>query len=139
MRFGVFGGSAPPGLYEAMFRNLLSVSRVPRSFGPVLSILTVKSFAEAVKVHNGVAYGLSSSIYTQDVNLASRAIRDLEAGITYINGPTIGAEVSLPFGGVKDTGNGHRESGITVYDMFTEWKSVYIDFSGKLQKAQIDT
>ncbi|HEQ60242.1 MAG TPA: aldehyde dehydrogenase family protein [Firmicutes bacterium] len=108
-------------------------------FGPVLSVLTVKSFEEAVKVHNGVAYGLSSSIYTQDVNLASRAIRDLEAGITYINGPTIGAEVSLPFGGVKDTGNGHRESGTTVYDMFTEWKSVYIDFSGKLQKAQIDT
>ncbi len=108
-------------------------------FGPVLSVLTVKSFEEAVQVHNGVAYGLSSSIYTQDVNLASRAIRDLEAGITYINGPTIGAEVSLPFGGVKDTGNGHRESGTTVYDMFTEWKSVYIDFSGKLQKAQIDT
>jgi len=108
-------------------------------FGPVLSVLTVKSFEEAIKVHNGVPYGLSSSLYTQDINLASRAIRDLEAGITYINGPTIGAEVSLPFGGVKDTGNGHRESGTTVYDMFTEWKSVYIDFSGKLQKAQIDT
>jgi len=108
-------------------------------FGPVLSVLTVKSFEQALKVHNGVAYGLSSSIYTQDVNLASRAIRDLEAGITYINGPTIGAEVNLPFGGVKDTGNGHRESGTAVYDMFSEWKSIYIDFSGKLQKAQIDT
>jgi aldehyde dehydrogenase (NAD+) len=108
-------------------------------FGPVLSILTVKSFEEAVKVHNGVKYGLSSSIYTRDINQACRAIRDLEAGITYINGPTIGAEVGLPFGGVKETGNGHRESGSTVYDMFTEWKSVYIDYSGKLQKAQIDT
>ena len=108
-------------------------------FGPVLSVITVKSFDEAIKVHNGVKYGLSSSIYTQDVNRASRAIRDLEAGITYINGPTIGAETGLPFGGVKETGNGHRESGSVVYDMFTEWKSIYIDFSGKLQKAQIDT
>lgn len=108
-------------------------------FGPVLSILTIKSFEEAIAVHNNTRYGLSSSIYTQDVNLACRAIRDFEAGITYINGPTIGAEVCLPFGGVKETGNGHRESGITVYDTFTEWKSIYIDFSGKLQKAQIDT
>jgi aldehyde dehydrogenase (NAD+) len=107
-------------------------------FGPVLSVIEVKSFEEAVEVLNGTAYGLSSAIYTADVGRAFRAMRDLEAGITYINGPTIGAEVHLPFGGVKDTGNGHREAGTTVYDIFTEWKSIYIDYSGKLQKAQID-
>jgi len=107
-------------------------------FGPVLSIIEVKSFEEAIEVLNGTAYGLSSSIYTQDVARAFRAMRDIEAGITYINGPTIGAEVHLPFGGVKDTGNGHREAGTTVYDIFTEWKSIYVDYSGKLQKAQID-
>lgn len=107
-------------------------------FGPVLSILTVDSFEEAIEVLNGTRYGLSSSIYTRDVNRAMRAIRDIEAGITYINGPTIGAEVHLPFGGVKETGNGHREASHTVLDIFTEWKSVYIDYSGRLQRAQID-
>ena len=111
---------------------------VEEIFGPVLSILTVSSFEEAVQVQNATPYGLSSSIYTRDVNRAMRAIRDIEAGITYVNGPTIGAEVQLPFGGVKETGNGHREGGPTVIDAFTEWKSVYIDYSGKLQKAQID-
>lgn len=107
-------------------------------FGPVLSIIEIASFDEAIAVLNGTAYGLSSSIYTNDVTRAFRAMRDIEAGITYINGPTIGAEVHLPFGGVKDTGNGHREAGTTVYDVFTEWKSIYVDYSGKLQKAQID-
>ena len=107
-------------------------------FGPVLSIIEVSSFDEAIAVLNDTAYGLSSSIYTNDVTRAFRAMRDIEAGITYINGPTIGAEVHLPFGGVKDTGNGHREAGTTVYDIFTEWKSIYVDYSGKLQKAQID-
>ncbi|HEY2990102.1 MAG TPA: aldehyde dehydrogenase family protein [Candidatus Binatia bacterium] len=107
-------------------------------FGPVLSIIDVKSFDEAVEILNGTPYGLSSSIYTRDVDRAFRALRDFEAGITYINGPTIGAEVQLPFGGVKETGNGHREAGTAVYDIFTEWKSVYVDYSGKLQKAQID-
>jgi acyl-CoA reductase-like NAD-dependent aldehyde dehydrogenase len=107
-------------------------------FGPVLSIIEVKDFTEAIDVLNGTAYGLSSSIYTADVGRAFRAMSDIEAGITYINGPTIGAEVHLPFGGVKETGNGHREAGTTVYDVFTEWKSVYVDYSGKLQKAQID-
>ena len=107
-------------------------------FGPVLSIIEVKSFEEAIEVLNGTAYGLSSSIYTRDVARAFRAMRDVEAGITYVNGPTIGAEVHLPFGGVKDTGNGHREAGTTVYDIFSEWKSIYVDYSGKLQKAQID-
>jgi aldehyde dehydrogenase (NAD+) len=107
-------------------------------FGPVLSIIEVKSFEEALEVLNGTSYGLSSSIYTRDVARAFRTMRDSEAGITYINGPTIGAEVHLPFGGVKETGNGHREAGTTVYDIFSEWKSVYVDYSGKLQKAQID-
>ena len=107
-------------------------------FGPVLSIIEINSFEEAIDVLNGTRYGLSSSIYTRDVGRAFRAMREIEAGITYINGPTIGAEVHLPFGGVKDTGNGHREAGTTVYDIFTEWKSIYVDYSGKLQKAQID-
>lgn len=107
-------------------------------FGPVLAIIEVSSYEEAIEVLNGTAYGLSSSIYTQDVSRVFRAMRDIEAGITYVNGPTIGAEVHLPFGGVKDTGNGHREAGTTVYDIFTEWKSIYVDYSGKLQKAQID-
>jgi alpha-ketoglutaric semialdehyde dehydrogenase len=107
-------------------------------FGPVLSIIESKSFEDAIDVLNSTAYGLSSSIYTQDVGRAFRAMRDIAAGITYVNGPTIGAEVHLPFGGVKDTGNGHREAGTTVYDIFSEWKSIYVDYSGKLQKAQID-
>lgn len=107
-------------------------------FGPVLSIIEVSSYEEGIEALNATAYGLSSSIYTRDVARAFRAMRDIEAGITYINGPTIGAEVHLPFGGVKDTGNGHREAGTTVYDIFSEWKSIYVDYSGKLQKAQID-
>lgn len=108
-------------------------------FGPFLSVLEVDGLEEAIRVINSTKFGLSSSIYTRDVRAAFVAMRDIEAGITYINGPTIGAEVHLPFGGVKDTGNGHREAGTTVYDIFTEWKSVYVDFSGKLQRAQIDT
>jgi aldehyde dehydrogenase (NAD+) len=107
-------------------------------FGPVLAILVVNGLDEAIRVLNGTRYGLSSSIYTADVNAAMRAIRDLEAGITYVNGPTIGAEVHLPFGGVKETGNGHREASHTVLDIFSEWKAVYVDYSGKLQRAQID-
>jgi acyl-CoA reductase-like NAD-dependent aldehyde dehydrogenase len=108
-------------------------------FGPVLSVIEIPSFEAAIETLNDSAYGLSSSIYTKDVNRAFAAIRDIQAGITYINGPTIGAEVGLPFGGVKDTGNGHREAGRQVLDIFTEWKSVYVDTSGRLQKAQIDT
>ena len=87
---------------------------------------------------NDCPYGLSSSIYTRNVNHALAAVRDFEAGIVYVNGPTIGAEVHLPFGGVKASGNGHREAGKTGLDIFTEWKTVYIDYSGKLQRAQID-
>ncbi len=107
-------------------------------FGPVLSVVKVRDFDEAVKVHNDCIYGLSSSIYTRDVNNAMRAVRDLEAGITYVNGPTIGAECHMPFGGVKETGNGHREGGWPVYEFYSEIKTVYIDFSGRLQRAQID-
>jgi len=108
-------------------------------FGPVIAIFEVDSIEEAIETLNGTRYGLSSSIYTRDVNKAFQALRDIDAGITYINGPTIGAEVHLPFGGIKNTGNGHREGGQTVFDIFTEWKSVYIDYSQKLQRAQIDT
>jgi len=107
-------------------------------FGPVLSVVEVNDFDEAVKVHNDCLYGLSSSIYTRDVNNSFRAIRDLEAGITYVNGATIGAECHMPFGGVKQTGNGHREGGWPVYEFYSEIKTVYVDFSGKLQRAQID-
>ena len=105
-------------------------------FGPTVSIITVGSLDEAIDVVNSIKYGLSSSIYTQDVNKAFVAMRDIYAGITYINSSTIGAEVHLPFGGVNQTGNGHREGGTTALDIFTEWKTLYIDYSGRLQKAQ---
>ncbi len=108
-------------------------------FGPTVALIKVRDVDEAIRVSNGIKYGLSSSIFTRDVNTAFRAMRDLKAGITYINAGTIGAEVHLPFGGVKDTGNGHREAGQAALDFFTEWKSIYVDYSGRLQKAQIDT
>jgi len=107
-------------------------------FGPVVSIIPCDGLEDAIAIANGIEYGLSSSLYTKDVNKAFTAMRDLYAGITYINAPTIGAEVHLPFGGTKATGNGHREGGIGAIDFYTEWKSVYIDYSDKLQKAQID-
>ncbi len=107
-------------------------------FGPVLSVLKFETYEEAIEIANEVRYGLSSSIYTRDVAQAFRAMHDLEAGITYINGPTIGAEAHMPFGGVKQTGNGHREGGWEVFDFYTETKTVYVDYSGRLQKAQID-
>jgi aldehyde dehydrogenase (NAD+) len=107
-------------------------------FGPTTALVPVRDFDEAIRVANGVQYGLSSSIFTRDVNKAFRAMRDLQSGITYVNAGTIGAEVHLPFGGTKDTGNGHREAGQAALDVFTEWKSIYVDYSGKLQRAQID-
>jgi alpha-ketoglutaric semialdehyde dehydrogenase len=107
-------------------------------FGPTTALIPVTGFDEAVAAANAVQFGLSSSIYTRDVNRAFRAMRDLQAGITYINAGTIGAEVHLPFGGVKGTGNGHREAGLAALDVFTEWKSIYVDYSGRLQRAQID-
>ncbi len=107
-------------------------------FGPVLSVTKADSFEDAIELQNNCDFGLSSSIYTRNVNHAFQAMRDIEAGITYINAPTIGAEAHMPFGGVKGTGNGHREGGWTVFEIFTEWKTVYVDFSDKLQRAQID-
>jgi aldehyde dehydrogenase (NAD+) len=108
-------------------------------FGPVVAVLRSRTFEEAIRVANGVQYGLSASIYTRDVNRAFSAMRDLYTGIVYVNAPTIGAEVHLPFGGTKSTGNGHREAGTAALDVFSEWKSIYVDFSGRLQRAQIDT
>jgi alpha-ketoglutaric semialdehyde dehydrogenase len=107
-------------------------------FGPVVSLIPIDGLEHGIEVANGVPYGLSASIYTRDVNRAFAALRDLYTGIVYINAPTIGAETHLPFGGTKQTGNGHREAAITAIDFFTEWKSVYIDYSDKLQRAQID-
>jgi aldehyde dehydrogenase (NAD+) len=107
-------------------------------FGPVVAVMKCKSLEEAIAVGNDVPYGLSASVYTQDINKAFRAMREMYTGIFYVNAPTIGAEVHLPFGGTKATGNGHREAGTAALDVFSEWKSVYVDFSGKLQRAQID-
>jgi acyl-CoA reductase-like NAD-dependent aldehyde dehydrogenase len=107
-------------------------------FGPALAVLKAKDLDEAIRINNDVKYGLSSSLYTRDVNGAFRAMADLDTGITYVNAPTIGAEAHLPFGGVKQTGNGHREGGWEVYDFYSETKVVYVDYSGTLQRAQID-
>ncbi|HQU93398.1 MAG TPA: aldehyde dehydrogenase family protein [Pyrinomonadaceae bacterium] len=107
-------------------------------FGPVTSVIPFSTLDEAIEIVNGVKYGLSSAIYTQDVNKAFYAMQELYTGICYVNSATIGAEVHLPFGGTKATGNGHREAGTQVLDIFSEWKSLYVDYSGKLQKAQID-
>jgi len=141
------GGRRPEGLDEGWFYEPTIFTGVTPSmriaqeeiFGPVLSVLRVGSLDEGLEVVNGVRYGLSSSIYTRDVSRAFRAIDRIEAGITYVNGPTIGAEAHFPFGGVKDTGNGHREGGWPVYEFFTDMKTVYVDYSGRLQRAQIDT
>ncbi|MBI4467534.1 MAG: aldehyde dehydrogenase family protein [Acidobacteria bacterium] len=108
-------------------------------FGPVVSVIPFDTLEQGIEIANGVIYGLSASIYTEDVNRVFTALRDLYTGIVYINAPTIGAEIHLPFGGTKQTGNGHREAGIAGIDVFSEWKSIYVDFSGTLQRAQIDT
>lgn len=136
------GGIYDQGNYYAptLFTDVTPDMRIAQEeiFGPVVSIIEVASFERAVEVNNGVIYGLSSSIYTADVNRAFKAQRDLDTGIVYINAGTTGAEIHLPFGGTKGTGNGHRDSGVAALDVFTEWKSVYVDYSGKLQRAQID-
>jgi alpha-ketoglutaric semialdehyde dehydrogenase len=124
-----------PTIFETKHGSRISKEEI---FGPVLSVIKVKDYEEGIRVANDVNYGLSSSIYTRDVNRAFRAIGELEAGITYVNAPTIGAEVQLPFGGVKNTGNGGREAGTAAIEEFTEVKTVFVDFSAKLQKAQID-
>ncbi len=123
-----------------LFADVAPDMRIAREeiFGPVLSVLKAASYEEAARIANATRYGLSSSIYTQDVSLAYRAMQDLEAGITYVNGPTIGAEAHMPFGGIKHTGNGHRDGGWEVFDFYTETKTVYVDYSGQLQKAQMD-
>ncbi|WP_048131867.1 MULTISPECIES: aldehyde dehydrogenase family protein [unclassified Methanosarcina] len=140
------GNTIDPGLpgyfFEpTIFTDVRPDMRIAQEeiFGPVLSIITVSGLDEAIEVANNTRYGLSSAIYTENVGNAFRAIKKIEAGITYVNAPTIGAEVHLPFGGVKGTGNGFREAGTEAIKEFTEVKAVYIDYSGRLQKAQIDT
>jgi aldehyde dehydrogenase (NAD+) len=108
-------------------------------FGPVVSVIPCNDLEHAVEINNGVAFGLSASIYTRDVNRAFRAMRELHTGIVYVNAPTIGAETHLPFGGVKQTGNGHREASVACLDFYSEWKTIYVDYSDRLQRAQIDT
>ena len=141
----VTGGRRPKGAARAhgwfyeptIFAGVRPGSRLEQEeiFGPVLSVVRVGSLDEAIRINNGVRYGLSSSLYTRDVHNAFRAMQDLDNGITYINAPTIGAEAHLPFGGTKETGNGHREAGIAALDVFSEWKSIYVDYSGSLQRA----
>ena len=137
------GGAFANGFFHepTVFADVAPSMRIAQEeiFGPVVSVIPCRSFDEAVAIGNGVQYGLSASIYTQDVNRAFAAMRDMDTGIFYVNAPTIGAEVHLPFGGTKATGNGHREAGTAALDVFSEWKSVYVDFSGRLQRAQIDT
>jgi aldehyde dehydrogenase (NAD+) len=123
-----------------IFAGVAPMDRIGQEeiFGPVLSIIPVGGYDEAMMALNQTRYGLSSSIFTRDVNTAFRAMRDFETGIVYVNAGTTGAEVHLPFGGWKETGNGHREAGHVALDTYTEWKSIYVDFSGRLQRAQID-
>ena len=136
------GGALDNGYFfqPTIFTNVTAGSRLEQEeiFGPVLAVIPVASVEEAFAVNNGVRYGLSSSVYTSNVNVAFRALQDLDNGITYVNAPTIGAEAHLPFGGVKETGNGHREGGWEVYEFYSETKVGYVDYSGALQRAQID-
>ncbi|HLS66831.1 MAG TPA: aldehyde dehydrogenase family protein [Pseudogracilibacillus sp.] len=135
-------GALTEGYYFAptLFTDVTNEMRIAQEeiFGPVISLIPVKSFEEAIEVNNSVTYGLSSSIFTKDVNKVFKAQRDLDTGIVYVNAGTTGAEIHLPFGGTKGTGNGHRDSGVQALDVFTEWKAIYVDYSGKLQRAQID-
>ncbi|GAA0330883.1 aldehyde dehydrogenase family protein [Bacillus carboniphilus] len=136
------GGEYDQGHYYAptLFTDVTSDMTIAQEeiFGPVTSIIPVKSLEEAIEVNNSVEFGLSSSIFSQDVNRVFQAMRDLDTGIVYVNAGTTGAEIHLPFGGTKGTGNGHRDSGVAALDVFTEWRSVYVDYSGTLQRAQID-
>ena len=137
------GGALAKGNFfqPTIFTQVRPGSRLEQEeiFGPVLSVITVDSADEAFAVNNDVKYGLSSSLYTRNVELAFRAMSELDNGITYVNAPTIGAEAHLPFGGVKQTGNGHREGGWEVYEFYSETKVCYVDYSGARQEAQIDT
>jgi acyl-CoA reductase-like NAD-dependent aldehyde dehydrogenase len=144
----VTGGSRATGgplehghfVEPTIFSGVRPMDRIGQEeiFGPVLSVIPVADYGEAMLALNQTRYGLSSSIFTRDVNQAFRAMRDFETGIVYVNAGTTGAETHLPFGGWKETGNGHREAGHVALDTFTEWKSIYVDFSGRLQRAQID-
>ena len=127
-------------LQPTVFTDVAPDMRIAQEeiFGPVTAVIPANNLADAINIANGVRYGLSASIYTQDVNRAFHAMNELYTGIFYVNASTIGAEVHLPFGGTKGTGNGHREAGTQVLDVFSEWKSIYVDYSGKLQRAQID-
>lgn len=133
---------AGPGWFvqPTLFDNVKPDMRIAQEeiFGPVTAIIPVDSLEEAIRVANGIEFGLSTAIYTKNVNDSFTALRDLESGLTYVNAPTIGAEVHLPFGGAKATGNGHREAGTAGLDTYSEWKTIFIDYSDKLQKAQID-
>jgi aldehyde dehydrogenase (NAD+) len=137
------GGAYGSGFFHepTIFGDVSPTMRIAQEeiFGPVVVVMRCHSLEEAIAIGNGVSYGLSASIYTRDVSTAFTAMRDMYTGIFYVNAPTIGAEVHLPFGGTKATGNGHREAGTAALDVFSEWKSVYVDFSGRLQRAQIDT
>jgi aldehyde dehydrogenase (NAD+) len=136
------GGDHDRGFFYAptVFGEVAPAQRIAREeiFGPVVALIPVASLEEAIAVGNSVDYGLSASIYTRDIGNAFRAMQEMYTGIFYVNAPTIGAETHLPFGGTKATGNGHREACVQALDVFSEWKSVYIDFSGGLQRAQID-
>ena len=136
------GGELDRGAFfePTIFTGVAPMARIAQEeiFGPVLSVIPVPDYEASVNAVNGVRYGLSSSIYTRDVNVAFRAMRDFATGIVYVNAGTIGAETHLPFGGWKETGNGHREAGHAALDTYTEWKAIYVDFSGRLQRAQID-
>ena len=140
-------GGKPADMDKGFFYEVTIFDQVRRDmriaqeeiFGPVLSVIACDTLEEAIDINNDTAYGLSSSIFTDNVNAAFRAIRDLSTGIVYINHGTIGAEIQFPFGGTRGTGNGMREAGQTALDTFTEWKAVYVDYSGRLQRAQIDT
>jgi len=136
------GGAYDKGWFHepTIFGNCNPKMRIAQEeiFGPVVSVIPIENLEHGLEVANGVAYGLSASIYTRNVNRAFQATRDLYTGIVYVNAPTIGAETHLPFGGTKHTGNGHREAAIAAIDFYTEWKTIYIDYSDKLQRAQID-
>ncbi|MGH9699129.1 MAG: aldehyde dehydrogenase family protein [Candidatus Acidiferrales bacterium] len=136
------GGALSNGWFHepTIFADVDPKMRIAREeiFGPVVSVIPFDTFDRAIEITNAVNYGLSAAIYTRNVNIAFRAQRDIETGIVYVNAPTIGAETHLPFGGIKNTGNGHRESGEAALDFYTEWKTIYIDYSDRLQRAQID-
>jgi aldehyde dehydrogenase (NAD+) len=136
------GGTYDKGWFiqPTIFAEVAPKMRIWREeiFGPVLSVGSFNTLDEAIALANDTSYGLSASIYTSDINKAYTTMRDVYTGIFYVNAPTIGAETHLPFGGTKETGNGHREAAVAALDVFSEWKSIYVDFSGGLQRAQID-